>query len=139
MQTIQLRAALLWLIIVVCYFLHGYYHLAELFYGVKIELPDAKGEVPLSAHLFSVLLEAVPLSFCVMLLYPAKKAGLWISLVFAALLFILNAIHLFGTLRSEIGEVRQVVLLAFILVVNFLLIVALYRTIKQPAPVANTE
>jgi hypothetical protein len=118
----QLRVAILWFVLVFCYLIHGYYHLAELFFGVDIKVPDAKGAVPVSAHLFSVFIEILPLALGLLSLYKTAKWLQWVSFIFAILLGLLNLVHLGGTIAQEAGEIRQVVLLTFILVVNILLI-----------------
>lgn len=118
----QLRVAILWFLLVFCYLLHGYYHLAELFFGVDIKTPDAKGVVPVSAHLFSVCIEILPLALGLLSLYKMAKWLQWTSFIFAIVLGLLNIAHLGGTIAQEAGEIRQLALLAFILIVNVLLI-----------------
>ncbi|WP_346318038.1 hypothetical protein [Chitinophaga sp. YIM B06452] len=118
----QFKIALLWILIVFCYLLHGYYHVAELFFGVDIKIPDAKGEVPLSSHLFSLLIEIVPLSAGLAALYVTRKWFTWASLVFAILLGLLNVVHLVMTFMHESSDIRQLALLAFIIAVNILLV-----------------
>lgn len=126
----QLRIAILWFLIVFCYLIHGYYHVAELFFGVDIKVPDAKGKVPLAAHLFSVFIEIIPLVLGLLSLYRNAKWLQWVSFIFAILLGLLNLVHLVQTVMAEPGEIRQVVLLTFILIVNILLIIDANRLRK---------
>jgi len=118
----QLRIAILWFLLVFCYLFHGYYHLAELFFGIDIKTPGAGGTVPLSAHFFSVFIEILPLALGLSSLYYTAKWLQWVSFLFAVVLGLLNLVHLGGTIVQEAGEIRQVVLLTFILIVNILLI-----------------
>lgn len=128
----QVRIVLLWLIIVLCFFIHGYYHLAEIFFDIDIKVEGADGKVPLATHLFSVLIEIVPLTLAVLHLYRKGKIFLWISLVFAGLLAILNLVHLGATVWNEVSDIRQIALLAFIPIVNLVLVKEIYRFLKEP-------
>lgn len=132
----QLRIAILWFLLVFCYLLHGYYHLAELFFGIDIKVPDAKGAIPISAHLFSVFIEILPLSLGLLSLYNTAKWLRWLSFIFAIILGLLNLAHLGGTIVQEAGEIRQLVLLTFILAVNVLLIRETNRQRKGSAATA---
>lgn len=118
----QIKTALLWVLIVFCYLWHGYYHLAELFFGADIKIPGAKGTVPLASHLFSLTIEVLPLSAGVATLYITRKWFVWTSLVFAVLLALLNVVHLGTTVIHESGDIRQLALLTLILAVNVLLV-----------------
>lgn len=131
----QLRTAILWFLLVFCYLFHGYYHLAELFFGVDIKIPDAGGVVPLSAHLFSVFVEIFPLVLALLSLYTLPKWLQWASFIFAVILGLLNLVHLAGTVAKEVGEIRQVILLSFIVVVNIMLIRETNRQRKRSAAV----
>lgn len=130
-MNIQLRTGILWILIVLCYFIHGYYHLAGLFFGVDIKVPEAKGEVPLASHLFSIFIELLPLSAGLAALFVWKKWFLWASLIFAILLGVLNLIHLGATLIKEASDFRQLGLLVYIIVVNLLLIREIYTGKNQ--------
>lgn len=128
----QVRIVLLWLIIVLCFFIHGYYHLAEIFFGIDIKIEGATGKVPLATHLFSLLIEIVPLTLLVLHLYRRGRIFLWISLIFAGLLAILNLVHFGATVWNEAGDIRQIALLSFIFIVNLLLVKEIYRFLKAP-------
>lgn len=126
----QLRTALLWFLLVFCYLLHGYYHIAELFFGVDIKVPNATGSVPMAVHLFSVFIEIIPLSIGLISLYKTAKWFMWTSFIFAIILGLLNLIHLGQTIAKEPGEIRQLALLSFIVVVNILLILDINKQRK---------
>lgn len=128
----QVRIVLLWLIIVLCFFIHGYYHLAELFFGIDIKVEGATGKVPLSTHLFSLLIEIAPLTLLVLHLYRSGKTFLWISLVFAGLLALLNLVHFGATVLNEASDIRQIALLSLIFIVNLILVKEIYRFLKEP-------
>ena len=130
-MNLQIRITLLWLLLVFCFLVHGYYHVAELFFGVDIAIPGATGKVPLAAHFFSLLVEILPLIIALATMYVTKKWFLWGSFVFAILLLLLNIVHLVQTVMHEPGEIRQVALLSFIIVVNWLLVRDLNKHRKQ--------
>jgi hypothetical protein len=121
-MNIQLRTAILWILIIICYFIHGYYHLSELFYGVDIKIPGATGEVPLSSHLFSLLIEILPLSMAVATLFIVKNWFAWANFILAILFGLLNAVHLAETVMGESSDIRQIALLSLVIVINILLI-----------------
>lgn len=125
-----LRIAILWLLIAFSFIMHGYYHLAELFFGADIKVAGATGKVPLNAHLFSILIEVLPLSLGVWFLFRVRKGLLWFGYIYALLLCILNVVHWVSTLMHEWSEIRQVVLLALIVLFNILLCRELLREIK---------
>lgn len=126
----QLKTVVLWFLIVFCYLIHGYYHLGELFFGVDIKVPDATGSVPMAVHIFSILIEILPLSIGLISLYKTAKWFIWMSFIFAILLGLLNLVHLGETIAKEPGEIRQLALLSFIVVVNILLILEINRQRK---------
>ncbi len=130
MKNQNYKIAFLWLLIVIGFILHGYYHLAELFFGIDIKLHDAKGEVPIGTHLFRIVLEIFTLIFVLLSVYISKKIFYRISFAWAIVLGILNLAHLGGTIANEIGEISQVALLAFILATNILLSIELWKSIK---------
>jgi len=121
-MNLHLRAAILWIVIVFCYFIHGYYHLAELFFGMDIKIPDAQGHVPVATHLFSVFVEILPLSIGVATLFISGKWFVWTAFVFSILFALLNLVHLAMTIFKEAGDIRQIALLGLIMVVNILLV-----------------
>lgn len=135
-MNIQLRIAILWIVIVLCYFIHGYYHLAELFFGIDIKLPDTTAKVPLAAHLFSVFIEIIPLTIAVTSLFIFRKWFVTTTWIFAIVLGLLNLVHLVQTLLKEPGEIRQIALLTFIVVVNVLLVKDLNFNRKVLPPVS---
>jgi len=121
-MNLQVRTTILWILLVFCFLLHGYYHVAELFYGINIALDGAKGEVPVSAHIFSIMIDLLPLTIGVAALYCTGRSFIWFSLIIALLLLLLNLVHLVMTVYHEPREYRQLVLLTLIIFINALLI-----------------
>lgn len=127
----RIRIAFLWTLLVLGFVLHGHYHLAELFYGKDIKIPDATGEVPVVAHVFSILLEILPLLIAVAIFYTMKKWYIWTSLIIAGLLALLNLVHLVQTVLHEPGDLRQVVLLSYLVFINTLLLTDLVKAARK--------
>lgn len=125
------RTAILWFVLALCFVMHGYFHLAELFFGADIKVEGATGKVPLNVHLFSTAVEIVPLVLGLCFLFRVKSGLLWFAYIYASILCILNIVHWVGTLLHEVSEIRQVVLLLFIIAVNFFLCRELLREIKS--------
>lgn len=122
MITSQTKSVILWILLVFCYFIHGYYHLAELFFGMDIKVPDASGKVPTAVHIFSSVVEILPLAIGLATLYINAKWFRWIGFILAIIFVLLNIVHLVQTVFIEPDDIRQVVLLSFIVVLNLVLI-----------------
>lgn len=136
---VTIRITILWLVIAFAFVMHGYYHLAELFFGVDIKIEGATGKVPINAHLFSTVVEIIPLVLGIWFLFRVRKGLLWFSYIFALILCMLNLVHWVSTVMHEPGEIRQAVLLALIVVVNILLCKELLKEIKSRQAVAATN
>jgi hypothetical protein len=121
-MNLQIRAALLWGMIVFCYLVHGYYHISGLFFGIDIKMPDATGQMPLSMHFFSLLLEILPLGLAVASLYAKKKWFNWTNFILAILFLLLNVFHLGETIMQEADDIRQLALLSLVVIINLLLV-----------------
>lgn len=117
---------LLWLLISLGFILHNTYDLADQFFGKAIQLPDAKGSIPLAAHLFKIIVELPILVLAVISLYSQNKLFYQISFLWALLLCVLNGVHCIETLAKETTEISQVALLLLVFVVNLTLAHRLY-------------
>lgn len=125
-----LKIALLWLLIAISYSMHSIYHLSELFFGIDIKLPDANGKVPLNIHFFRIATEVFTLLMVVLTIKIKARAYNWFSFIWACLLGILNLVHFVSTFIREPSEISQIALLAFVLAVNVLLAIEIYKAIR---------
>ena len=125
------RIIILWTLLVLSYALHGLYHLSELFFGIDIRLPDADGTVPVVSHIFRIVLEVGTIVMILVWLKTRHRSLAWFSLVWSVILFILNGVHLVGTLRSELDNYSQVALLLVILIVNGFLSWELWQKVRE--------
>lgn len=119
----QFLISFLWLLIVIGYIFHSTYHLSEAVFGVDIKLPNATGEVPIVMYVIRIVLEIFTLTLVLLTLYSTGKVFRWFSFVWASILGVLNAFHLGETIMGHPGELSQLVLLAFILATNVLLVI----------------
>lgn len=129
-MSVQIRISLLWLFLAVGYEFHNLYHLSELYYGIDIRLPNVKGEVPLVLHLFRIAVEIITLFLSLLILYVRNKAFAWFAFAWAALLGILNLIHLGQTLYAELGDISQIGLLCFVFVANVFLVIESWKWVR---------
>jgi hypothetical protein len=102
-----------------------------LFYGVDIRLPDATGEVPPGTQVFNTVIFTVTFLMALLSVNLSGCGFRWISLVWSALFLLLNIAHLAEAIFVEAFDLSQVCLLSFVLVVNVLLIVVLWKSVKQ--------
>jgi hypothetical protein len=103
-----------------------------LFYGVDICLPDATGnEVPLFDQIFNTVIFTVTFLMALLSINLSGRGFRWFSLVWSALFLLLNIAHLAEAIFVEKFDISQVCLLSFVLVVNVLLIVTLWKNLKQ--------
>ena len=131
------KIAILWLIIAVCYTLHIVYHLSGLFYGIDIKMDDATGEVSPATHVFRIVTQLFTFTMAVLTLYIYTKTFYWVSLIWAALLGILNLIHVGQEIATEYQDYSQVALLLFISIVNTLLLWKLWFMKPDKYPSEN--
>jgi len=121
-MNLRLRTAFLWVLIVFCYLVHGYYHISGLFFGIDVRMPDATGKMPLAMHFFSLLVEILPLGMAVASLYVNRKWFGWANFLLAILFTLLNILHLGETVMQEADDIRQLALLSLVIVINILLV-----------------
>ena len=119
-----------WLLMGVCFILHAQLHFSGLFYGVDIALADATGEVPLFVQVFNTVVMTGTLVMALLAANLSGKGFRWFSLVWSALFLLLNMAHLYETLFVEKFDLAQAALLTFVLVVNLLLSLAIWKSLK---------
>ncbi|MDD4513951.1 hypothetical protein [Massilibacteroides sp.] len=120
-----------WQLIGICYILHNLLHLSEIYYGKEMLILDANGVTPMGAQIFTILVSTMPFILAVLSLNVFNKGFLWASFVWSVLLACLNTLHLAETLSSDVLDFSQIVLLLFVLVVNLLLSVALWKSVRE--------
>lgn len=123
----NIRIFFFWILLLGGLLFHNNYHLAELFFGVEIKLPDAKGTVPMAVHVFRIFVDLSILLFALLTLYLKSKIFYRISFVWVLLLCILNYVHFAETLIKELADVSQLTLLALVFVINLILVHDLHK------------
>jgi hypothetical protein len=130
----QIKTAFYWLLLGICFLTHTLFHMYGLFYGVDVRLPDATGnEVPLFDQVFNTVIFTVTFLMALLSINLSGRGFRWFSLVWSALFLLLNIAHLAEAVFVEAFDLSQVCLLSFVLVVNVLLIVTLWKSLKQKA------
>jgi len=124
-----------WLLMGVCFILHAIFHLMGLFYGENITLAEATGSVPLFVQIFDAVVMAGTLIMALLAAHLDGKRFRWFSLVWSGLFLLLNIGHLCEALFVEKFDLSQAVLLSFVLVINVLLILELWRGLRKTPPV----
>ncbi len=124
----KIKTSIFWLLISIGFILHNSYHLAELlFFGKDIQLPDAKGKIPMAVHIFRLVVELPIMLLAFLSLYIEKKNFYRFGFIWAILLSVLNIIHFVQTLIHEPVELSQLALLLFIFITNLILVHHLHR------------
>lgn len=130
----QVKISFLWFLIVVGYIFHSTYHLSGVvFFGVDVNPPAVKGEVPTTLYVIRIVLEVLTLLLVLLSLYLSGKGFRWFSFIWAVILGILNAVHLVETIVGEPSELSQLALLTFILAANVMLAIETIRQIRATA------
>jgi hypothetical protein len=124
------RIAFCWLLLGACFILHSYFHLFGLFFGVDVTMPDAAGEVPLSMQVFNTIVQTGTFVLALLSIYLTAKGFLWFSFVWSLLFIVLNIFHWYETVFVEAFDLSQAVLLTFVPVINVLLSVSLWKSLK---------
>lgn len=122
----KFRIIFLWLLVLVGFMLHNGYHLAELFFGIDIKIPDANGTVPVSAHIFKIIADLPILLLILATLYSTSRMFYRFSFVCALLLCLLNAWHFVGTVSHDVRDFSQIALLLVIFIANLILVHRLF-------------
>jgi hypothetical protein len=103
-----------------------------LFYGVDIRLPDATGnEIPLFDQIFNTVIFTFTFLIALLSVNLSGCGFRWFSFVWSALFLLLNLAHLAEATFVETFDLSQVFLLSFVLVVNVMLTVTLWKSLKQ--------
>jgi hypothetical protein len=127
----QIKTAFYWLLLGICFITHTLLHIYGLFYGVDIRLPEAAGEVSPGVQAFNTVIFTVTFLMALLSINLSGKGFRRFSFVWSVLLLLLNIFHLGATVFVEVFDLSQVCLLSFVLVVNVLLSVTLWKRLKQ--------
>lgn len=115
------RLIVLWILVIIGMILHFNYHVSEIFYGINVVRPEAKGVVPASAHVIKNIFYHVPLLIITSILYFTGKwhklALFIIGLAFTAS----HAMHLAGEFKHTTYDLSQIPLLVIVLFVSLLI------------------
>jgi hypothetical protein len=103
-----------------------------LFYGVDVRLPDlTTNEVPLGVQAFNTVIFTLTFLMALLSINLSGRGFWWFSLVWSALFLLLNLFHLGATVFVEKFDLSQACLLTFVLAVNVLLTLTLWKSLKQ--------
>jgi hypothetical protein len=131
MMNTRFKIAFYWLLLGVCFLTHTLLHMYGLFYGADVRVPGATGEVSLGVQAFNTVIFTVTFLMAVLSLNLAGRGFRWFSFVWSGLFMVLNLFHLGATLFVEAFDLSQVCLLSFVVAVNVLLTVALWRGVRR--------
>jgi hypothetical protein len=127
------KIAFFWVLIGMCYVLHGYYELTAIRYGTPVLLPGhTAGGIPFNLHVMRIVLEIGSLLIGTLTVLSFNRPFQWFSFVWALFLCLLNGAHLAMTVARNYTDYTQLALLTFIFFVNVLLVLEL-RVSKGPA------
>ncbi|MDR0575565.1 MAG: hypothetical protein LBG96_16360 [Tannerella sp.] len=124
----KIKTAFYWLLLGICFLTHTLFHMYGLFYGVDIRLPDATGgEAPLGVQAFNTVIFTVTFLMALLSIHLSGRGFWWFSFVWSVLFLLLNIFHLGATVFVEKFDLSQVCLLTFMLAVNVLLTLTLWK------------
>ncbi|WP_417939383.1 hypothetical protein [Flavobacterium sp. RS13.1] len=130
MNTIT-KIAFCWILISIGLSYHTQYELSGLFFGEDIKMPDANGKMPYTVHYFNIAVIIIPLFLVLLTLFLNKLAFKCIAFIYAVLLLLLNIFHVLATVKEDISNLTQIVLLSFVALANIFLIMELNRWRKE--------
>lgn len=125
----QIKTTILWIIIVFGITLHSVLEVVEGFYfAVLPEEPFNEG-IPTVSHVIFIMAMLVPLIFSVITLFSKSKAFIWISLIYGALLALLNIFHVIED--GNLENITQLILLSLVAIINVLLVITINNWRKE--------
>jgi hypothetical protein len=127
----QIKIAIYWLLSGVCFLTHTLFHLYGLFYGIDVRIPGVTvSEVPVSDQVFNTVIFTVTFLMTLLSINLSGRVFRWISLVWSVLFLLLNLVHLGMALFVETFDLSQACLLSFVIAVNVLLTLTLWKSLK---------
>ncbi|MEM8999549.1 MAG: hypothetical protein AAGB24_04730 [Bacteroidota bacterium] len=125
----QIKVVMLWLMIVIGIVLHSVLETAEaLYYSPLPEEPYGEG-TPVEGHIIAIAAMIVPMLFGFLSLFLRSKTFIWIALIYASLLGLLNIFH--AVADGSLENITQLVLLSSVAVINVLLVITLNNWRKE--------
>ncbi|MEM1120723.1 MAG: hypothetical protein AAGJ18_09760 [Bacteroidota bacterium] len=126
MLNTQSKVALMWLLLPICISIHTVLETVEhVFFSEKME--SFGTEIPTEAHFIYIVALLLPLILAFLSIFIDHKGFRWFSLIYAGLLTLLNVVHLAEIVMTNIGNITQVILLLFVVVVSVLLLLELNK------------
>ncbi len=126
----QFKVAILWMLMAVGIVMHSVFALDGIFFGAKLQLPDTDGSEPAFFTVAHIVFEILPLLMAMLAVFITAKGFVWFSCLWASLLCLFNTYHLIATCGEEPFSIAQIVLLAFVLTVNIMLTITLWKSLK---------
>jgi hypothetical protein len=127
----QIKIAIYWLLLGVCFLTHTLFHMFGLFYGIDIRIPGVTvSEIPVSDQAFNTIIYTVTFLMALLSMNLSGRVFRWISFVWSVLFLLLNLVHLGMALFVEAFDLSQACLLSFVIAVNVLLTLTLRKGLK---------
>ncbi|MDR0364413.1 MAG: hypothetical protein LBH92_05280 [Bacteroidales bacterium] len=128
----QIKIAIYWLLLGLCFLTHTLFHMYGLFYGVDVRIPGVtENEVPVLDQVFNTVIFTVTFLLSLLSLNLSGRGFQWFSLIWSALFLLLNLVHLGSALFVEAFDLSQACLLSFVIAVNVLLTLTLWKSLKK--------
>jgi hypothetical protein len=127
----QIKAVILWIIIIIGMVLHFNYHIGDIFYGIDVVRPEADGIVPNSTHIIRGLFYHLPIIWILMIIYLQHKIVQIILLIISIIYTTAHGMHCFGELSNPKTDVSQLSLLTLVLIVSLLLNFEHFKLLKN--------
>jgi hypothetical protein len=128
----QIKIAIYWLLLGVCFLTHTLFHMYGLFYGADIRIPGVtESEVPVSDQVFNTIIFTVTFLMALLSMNLSGKVFCWISCIWSVLFLLLNLVHLGMALFVEAFDLSQACLLSFVIAVNVLLTLTLWKSLRK--------
>jgi hypothetical protein len=130
-EDMKAKIALLWLFLAIGFIIHHVYGLATIYTSESLYIESTQGETPMAWHVYRILFEGLALVFALLSLQFNKK-GFWTTaLVFAMVLGLYNTYHFVAALLHELGNLSEIVVLAWMVAVSVVLIRSLNQMRKS--------
>jgi hypothetical protein len=127
----QIKIAIYWLLLGVCFLTHTLFHMYGLFYGLDIRIAgETLSQVPVFDQVFNTILFTGTFLLSLLSMHCAGRGFRWFSLIWSGMFLLLNLLHLGGALFLEAFDLSQACLLSFVMVVNLLLTRTLWASRK---------
>jgi hypothetical protein len=137
-QIHQNRLVVLWLLLLIGMILHFNYHVSDIFYGIDVARPGARGQVPWSTFYIKTIYYHLPIVFILVLLYTAHRLVKVLTFGIGLLYTASHMVHLFKEIAQKATSVQsftQINLLIMVLVLSVCVNLEGWRWMKHKAEV----